>query len=154
MKEFYKTFMICLALMTSTFSAAVGASSGDSKDADSVRTEFESRFPKPQWWDRVSISGVNIYTYDDLLKYWQNKDRSESQFFKAAYQAILDYPLDTDIVVTGIKLMDYTSETYRHRIELQKYALEKYFTYKSHYGNPGDTIAGVAESGVKSLLDP
>jgi tetratricopeptide (TPR) repeat protein len=114
----------------------------NSREVAEVRKEFESRCPKPQWWDRITLSDVTISTYDDLLTYWQNKKRSKSQFFKAAYRAILDYPLDTDIVVNAIKLMHYTY-SYPHRIDLQEYAIEKYFSYKNPYGKPGNSIASI-----------
>jgi tetratricopeptide (TPR) repeat protein len=119
--------------------------SKNSFDVMKAGQEFESRCPKPDWWDRIIVSGVSIYTYDDLLSYWQNKDRSKPQFFKAAYKAILEYPLDTDIVVNAIKLMNYTY-SYPYRVELQEYAIEKHFSYRNPHGKPGDSVAGIVDN--------
>ncbi len=139
MKFLKKIFMICLILFSGT---EIAAAFQEAKDA---REEFETRCPKPQWWEKVPLGDVRIYTYDDLIKYWQDQERTESQFFKAAYQAILDSPLDADIVVNGIKLMNYT-RSYPYRIELQEYAMENYFSYMSLYGRPGNSIASIARN--------
>lgn len=135
-------FALCIFIPT----GAVGADT--SLEAEKARQEFESRCPKPGWWDRIDVSGVRIDTYDDLLGYWQNNERTRSQFFKAAYQAILDYPLDADIVATAVKLMNYTAG-YGHRVELQEYGVEKYFYYSSAYGRAGDNTAGIVENLAK-----
>ena len=142
MKYFNKVLALSLILLPSLVTSIWADSTEHLKKVKEARQEFASRCPKPQWWDRVSVSDVSIKTYDDLRKYWQNKNKSESQFFKAAYKAIHDYPLDSDIVVNAIKLMNHTY-SYRYRTELQEYAIEKYFSYKSPHGRPGDSIAGI-----------
>lgn len=113
------------------------------------REDFQRCCPRPSWWNRVSIKGVDIRTYDDLLRYWQNKQRSRNQFFKAAYQAILNYPEDPAIVVTAIKLMPYGDSSYPHVIPLLEFAVERYFDYRNplanYAGKPGDAIAGIVE---------
>ncbi|NIQ39721.1 MAG: tetratricopeptide repeat protein [Proteobacteria bacterium] len=145
MRNLSKLFVLSVVLFPLIANVTWADTTGNSQDVMAARQEFESRCPKPEWWDRVSVSGATINTYDDLISYWQDKNRSKSQFFKAAYIAILDYPLDVDIVVNAIKLMNYTY-SYPHRIELQEYAIEKYFSYKSPYGKPGNTIAGIVEN--------
>jgi tetratricopeptide (TPR) repeat protein len=144
MKRCNLLLVLCFFLFSSLIRLSLADNVESSKKAADARQEFESRYPKPQWWSRVNVSDVKIDTYDDLLQYWQDKDRSRSQFFKAAYKAILDYPLDADIVVNAIKLMHYTS-SYRHRIELQEYAIQNYFSYKNPNGKPGNSIASIVD---------
>ncbi len=93
---------IVLALMILAFAFVI---SGCSSKEDEASDKFQAASPQPDWWDDVSTEGVTINTYDDLLTYWQNKERTNNQFFKAAYQAILDHPLNDDIVVNAINLM-------------------------------------------------
>ena len=138
-------FFLILILFPSLVTSIWADDTGRLMAVEEARQQFVSRCPKPQWWDRVSVSDVNIKTYDDLLNYWQNKNRSKSQFFKAAYKAILDYPLDDDIVVNAINLMHYTY-SYQNRIELQEYAIGKNFVYRNPYGKPANTIASIVRN--------
>lgn len=145
MKDVYPLIVLSLVFTFCIFIPPRAAEAETSAEAEQARKEFETRCPRPDWWGRIDVSGVRIDTYDDLIRYWQDRQRSKSEFFKAAYQAILDYPLDTDIVVTAINLMNSTS-SYRHRIELQEYAVDKYFTFNSVHGKYGDTIGGIVEN--------
>lgn len=145
MKRIDKYWVLFLLCTLSTFIPPRAEGADTSAEAEKARQEFVSRCPMPEWWDRMAVPDVRINTYDDLLDYWQNKERTKSEFFKAAYQAILDYPLDADIVATAVKLMNYTA-SYGHRMELQEYGAEKYFSYNSVYGKAGDTTAGIVEN--------
>ncbi|MFQ5599824.1 MAG: tetratricopeptide repeat protein [Candidatus Krumholzibacteriia bacterium] len=122
--------------------------------SDVLRREFAAACPKPTWWDEVSIKGVTIVTYDDLIAYWQNKERSKSQFFKAAYQTILDHPENTDLLVAAIGLMPYGDTTYPHTIALLEFAVDHFFDYDrptmSYSGKSADTIAGIVEKLAKA----
>jgi hypothetical protein len=126
---------------------------GPNPALDTAATAFREAFkrccPRPAWWNRVSIRGVHIRSYDDLLSYWQSKERSKNQFFKAAYQAVLDYPHEPAIVVTSIKLMPYGDSSYPHLIPLLEFAIERYFDYNEPLGNysgkAADSIAGIVE---------
>jgi tetratricopeptide (TPR) repeat protein len=148
MKYIYKSWTLPLLCTLCILIPARPEGADTSPEAESARQEFESRCPRPDWWGRIAVSHVRIDTYDDLLSYWQNKDRTKSEFFKAAYQAILDYPLDADIVATAVKLMNYTG-SYRNRMELQEYGVEKFFYYNSLYGQAGDNTAGIVENLAK-----
>jgi tetratricopeptide (TPR) repeat protein len=110
------------------------------------RQAFRAAAPRPDWWDRVSTD-VEIKTYDDLLTYWRDKERTNNQFFKAAYQAILDYPLDQDLVVNAIYLMPNGDRAYPHVVTMLEFAIERHFDYdrplNNYQGKPGDTIAGI-----------
>ena len=112
-----------------------------------LRAEFQQQCPRPRWWDRVQVPKVR--TYSELLAYWQRKDRSPEQFFKAAYQAIVDYPLDTDLVVLAVNLMPSGNPTYFQLDALGEFALNRYFWYQTplanYLGKPGDTVAGIVE---------
>jgi len=127
--------------------------SGCSSKEDEAREKFQSAAPEPGWWDDVSTEGVTINSFDDLLTYWQNKDRTANQFFKAAYQAILDHPLNEDIVVNAVSLLPYGDRGYEHTTEMLEFAVNNYFDYKrpltNYGGKAGDTIGGIVEKLVK-----
>jgi len=124
-----------------------GCQISDWKKARAVRKSFQEAAPRPDWWARISTDGVEIKTYDELLTYWQNDERTKNQFFKAAYQAILDYPLDDDIVVNAINLLPNGDSAYPHTVSMQEFAVDRYFDYDRPLGNylgkSGDAIAGI-----------
>lgn len=148
MKNIYTVLTLPLLFTLCIFTPPLSEGTDTSPEAEMARRAFESRCPRPDWWGRIDVSDVRIDTYDDLLSYWQNQKRTKSEFFKAAYQAILDYPLDADIVATAVKLMNYTAG-YRNRIKLQEYGLEKHFYYNNPYGQAGDNTAGIVENLAK-----
>jgi tetratricopeptide (TPR) repeat protein len=123
--------------------------SGCSSKEGEVRDKFQEACPQPGWWDDVSIIDVNINSYDDLLTYWQNKERTNNQFFKAAYQAIVDHPLNDDIVVNAINLMPYGDRGYPYIEQMLEFAANNYFDYDrplaQYGGKVGDAIAGIIE---------
>lgn len=123
--------------------------SGCSSEEDKVRDNFKTACPQPGWWNDVSIEGVTIRSFDDLLTYWQNNGRTKNQFFKAAYQAVLDHPLNNNIVVNAINLMPYGDRGYPYIMQMLEFAVNNYFDYDrplAHYGGkPGDAIAGIVE---------
>jgi tetratricopeptide (TPR) repeat protein len=112
------------------------------------RKSFQEAAPQPEWWDRVSTDNVNIRSYDDLLSYWQDRERSDNQFFKAAYQAILYHPLDDDLVVNAVNLLPNGDSAYPHTTTMLEFVLERHFYYQrplsNYLGKSGDTIAGIA----------
>ena len=86
---------------------------------EKVRIEYFSyNSPKPSNWNSVDISNVEIESYDDLSAYWSSKDRTGDQFFKAAYQSILDNILDDDMVFLSVGLMEGQNKNYEYDIEL------------------------------------
>jgi tetratricopeptide (TPR) repeat protein len=123
--------------------------SGCSSKEGEVRDKFQEACPQPDWWDDVSIKDVNINSYDDLLTYWQNKERTNNQFFKAAYQAILDHPLNDDLVVNAINLMPYGDRGYPNTEQMLEFAVNNYFDYDrplaQYGGKSGDAIGGIVE---------
>lgn len=137
---------IILALMILAFAFVI---SGCSSKEDEASDKFQAVSPQPDWWDDVSIEGVTINTYDDLLTYWQNKERTNNQFFKAAYQAILDHPLNDDIVVNAINLMPYGDRGYPYIAQMLEFAVNNYFDYDrplaQYGGKSGDAIGGIVE---------
>ena len=102
-----------------------------SSAAAALRNQFMAQCPPPSWWDRVDISGVQISTYGELISYWQDRHRTYPQFFKAAYQAIVDYPLDTDVVATAISLMPNGDPSYPSMTPLLEFAAGRYFSHRS-----------------------
>jgi len=119
----------------------------DWKKARDYRAAFQAAAPQPQWWDRVATD-AEIKTYDDLLAYWQNNHRTDNQFFKASYQAVLDYPLDEDLVVNAINLLPHGDSGYPHTMSMMEFAIERHFGYdrplNNYAGKSGDAIAGIA----------
>jgi tetratricopeptide (TPR) repeat protein len=107
---------------------------------------FGAAAPRPEWWDRVDTP-YRIDTVGDLLAAWQGYPRGElgaRQFFKAAYQGIVDHPDDEHVAATAIMLMDYVATDYPQRLELARYGYERYFHHRSRTDNcancmPGDT---------------
>jgi len=136
-------------LMTAAVLVALAAISGCSGTGTGgeFRTAFQEAAPKPAWWDNVSTKGVEIQTYDDLLAYWQDKERSENQFFKAAYEAILRVPEDDDVVANAMSMLPYGDSTYPHTVTLLEFAIDRYFDYDrpldNYSGKTGDTVAGM-----------
>ena len=112
------------------------------------RRSFQEAAPQPEWWDRVSTDDVMIRSYDDLLSYWQDRERSDIQFFKAAYQAILYHPLDDDLVVNAVNLLPHGDSAYPYTTTMLEFVLERHFYYErplsNYLGKSGDTIAGIA----------
>jgi tetratricopeptide (TPR) repeat protein len=119
------------------------------KRAREYRKAFRAAAPQPEWWDRVSTY-VEIKTYDDLLAYWQNNERTDDQFFKAAYRAILDHPLDEHLVVNAINLLPNGDSAYPYTMSMLEFAIERHFDYNrplnNYLGKQGDTIAGIART--------
>ena len=99
---------------------------------------------------------MKIHTHDNLITYWQNKDRTNSQLFKAAYQAIVDNPLDPTIVVTTISLMPHGDSACPHLNELLELSLEHHFSYRrpitNYPGGSGDTIARIVRKLARSYI--
>jgi len=142
----FKT-VITLLLLLITFTLFFPACSSKEND---VRGKFKAACPQPEWWDDVSIEGVTINSFDDLLTYWQNNERTNNQFFKAAYQAILDHPLNDNIVVNAINLMPYADRGYPHTTKMLEFAVDNYFDYErplaNYGGKSGDAIGGIVEN--------
>lgn len=116
--------------------------------AEAFRKDFQKRFPKPPWWDRVDA--IRLHFYEEFLNYWQCQARSSRQFFKAAYQIILDFPEDDLLVLDAIHLMYHGNEFYPEMEELQKFALNRYFditqTRSNYRGKVADSLGGVVRN--------
>ena len=88
----------------------------------------------------------------DLLAAWQgyprgDDGRGERQFFKAAYQGILDHPDDPQVVATAIGLLHWVVRDYPYRLELARFGYDRYFGHRGRTDNcancmVGDTAAG------------
>ncbi|HTO12599.1 MAG TPA: tetratricopeptide repeat protein [Candidatus Binatia bacterium] len=117
-----------------------------------VVAAFASAAPRPAWWDDVQTP-FTVDNVGDLLAAWQGHGRGEEgerQFFKAAYQGIVDHPDDEHVVATAIQLMYYVDADYPHRLGLARFGYERYFAHRRRVDNcancmAGDTSAGLAE---------
>lgn len=126
----------------------------DWNKTEEYRKAFQNAAPRPEWWDQVSTEGVKIRSYDDLLAYWQNGERSKRQFFKAAYQAILRCPLDEDLVVNAVNLLPQGDAAYPYTLTMLEFTMARHFYYQrpvsGYLGKPGDTIGGIAQKLAKT----
>lgn len=116
---------------------------------------FTAAAPKPDWWDKVGTP-YRVQSYGDLMAAWQGYPREEAQrvsgerqFFKAAYQGILDHPDDPHIVATAIQFLHYVVSDYPQRIGLAEFGANRYFGYRQRTDNcancmVGDTVQALA----------
>jgi tetratricopeptide (TPR) repeat protein len=116
---------------------------------------FVSAAPRPAWWDEVQTP-YRVDNVGDLLSAWQghprgDEGRGERQFFKAAYQGILQHPDDEHVVATAIDLLHWVVRDYPHRVPLAQFGYERYFRHRRRTDNcancmPGDTTQGLAQN--------
>lgn len=116
---------------------------------------FTAAAPKPDWWEQVETP-YRVQSYGDLMAASQGYPRDdarrvsgERQFFKAAYQGILDHPDDPHIVVTAIQFLHYVVSDYPQRIGLAEFGVNRYFDYRQRTDNcancmPGDAVQALA----------
>jgi tetratricopeptide (TPR) repeat protein len=116
---------------------------------------FASAAPRPWWWDDVQTP-YRVDNLGDLLSAWQghprdDQGRGERQFFKAAYQGIVDHPDDEHVVATAIDLLYWVVRDYPHRLPLAQFGYERYLRHRRRTDNcancmPGDTTQGLAQN--------
>jgi tetratricopeptide (TPR) repeat protein len=114
---------------------------------------FASAAPRPEWWDRVETP-YRVDNLGDLLSAWQGHPRDargERQFFKAAYQSIVDHSDDGHVVASAILLLNYVARDYPHRLGLARFGYERYFAHRQRTDNcancmVGDTTQGIAHN--------
>lgn len=131
--------------------ASVAAAAARQAQRRELATAFVAAAPRPDWWDRVQTP-YKVSTVGDLLAAWQGYPRGElgaRQFFKAAYQGIVDHPDDEHVAATAIMLMDHIAGDYPQRLELARYGYERFFHHRSRTDNcancmPGDTTQSLA----------
>ena len=117
--------------------------------------DFASAAPRPSWWDDVQTP-YRVDNLGDLLSAWQghprdDQGRGERQFFKAAYQGIVDHPDDEHVVATAIDLLYWVVRDYPHRLPLAQFGYERYLQHHRRTDNcancmPGDTTQGLAQN--------
>jgi tetratricopeptide (TPR) repeat protein len=122
---------------------------------------FVSAAPRPAWWDEVQTP-YRVDNVGDLLAAWQgyprdDRERGERQFFKAAYQGVLDHPDDEHVVATAIDLLYWVERDYPHRLPLAQFGYDRYFRHRRRTDNcancmPGDTTQGLAQNLSQLLL--
>jgi tetratricopeptide (TPR) repeat protein len=120
---------------------------------------FVSAAPRPDWWDQVDTP-YRVENAGDLLAAWQGHPHTEAgerQFFKAAYQGIVDHPEDEHVVATALELLHYASRDYPHRLGLARFGVDRYFQHRRRTDNcancmPGDTTQGLVLN-LSQLLD-
>ena len=81
----------------------------------------------------------------DLLAAWQGFPRGgvgERQFFKSAYQGIVDHPDDDHVVATAIMLLDHVAADYPQRLGLAEFGYARYFSYRARTDNCANCMVG------------
>jgi tetratricopeptide (TPR) repeat protein len=116
---------------------------------------FVSVAPRPAWWASVQTP-YRVENVGDLLAAWQGFPRGddglgERQFFKAAYQGIVDQPNDEHIVATAVDLLYWVVDDYPHRLALAQWGWERYFQHRQRVDNcancmPGDRTQGLTQN--------
>jgi hypothetical protein len=112
---------------------------------------FASAAPRPAWWDEVPTS-YRVDNVGDLLSAWQgypHTPEGERQFFKAAYQGIVDHPDDEHVVATAIDLLHWVARDYPHHLPLARFGYDHYFRHNRRTDNcvncmVGDTTQSLA----------
>jgi hypothetical protein len=115
---------------------------------------FASAAPRPAWWDDVRTP-YRVDSVGDLLSAWQGHPRSEEgerQFFKAAYQGVVDHPDDEHVVATAIDLLFWVVRDYPHRLSLARFGYERYFHHRRRTDNCADCMAGDTTQGLAVAL--
>ncbi len=121
---------------------------------------FASAAPRPAWWDEVQTP-YRVDNVGDLLSAWQGYPHTpdgERQFFKAAYQGIVDHPDDEHVVATAIDLLYWVERDYPHRLPLARFGYERYFRHDRRTDNcvncmVGDTTQALALNLSKLYLE-
>jgi hypothetical protein len=123
---------------------------------------FVSTAPRPAWWATLETT-YKVDSVGDLLSAWQGHPRGgdgtgERQFFKAAYQGVLDHPDDEHLVATALELVPHVVGDYPHRLELARFGYERYFQHRRRLDNcvncmVGDTTHGLVQNLSRLYLD-
>lgn len=104
---------------------------------------FIFQFPLPVWWDTVSAPEFNAIP--DLMDYWRDRQRTKSQFFKAAFGMLTRYPDKPAYVMKIVYLLPSADPSYEKMLELEEYALGAFFSHKDTDGQrPATSSAGIA----------
>lgn len=115
-----------------------------------------SAAPRPDWWESVETP-YRVDSLGDLLSAWQgfprgDDGRGERQFFKAAYQGILDHFDDPHVVATAINLLHAVIRDYPHRLELAQFGYDHYFQHRARTDNCANCMVGdTAQALVQNL---
>lgn len=121
---------------------------------------FASAAPRPAWWNDVTTP-YRVDNVGDLLSAWQGHPHTpegERQFFKAAYQGIVDHPDDEHVVATAIDLLAWVERDYPHRLALARFGFDRYLHHDRRTDNcvncmVGDTTHGIALNLARLLLE-
>ena len=117
---------------------------------------FVSAAPRPDWWESVETP-YRVDNLGELLAAWQgfprgDDGRGERQFFKAAYQGILDHPDDPQVVATAIGLLHLVVRDYPYRLELARFGYDRYFNHRGRTDNCANCMVGDASQSLVQNL--
>jgi hypothetical protein len=89
----------------------------------------------------------------DLLAAWQGYPRGDDgrgarQFFKAAYQGLLDHPDDPRVVATAIDLLHWVVRDHPYRLELARFGYDRYFSHRGRTENCANCMVGDPSQGL------
>ncbi len=118
---------------------------------------FETKIPKPEWYDSIEL--VELNNVGELDSLWRGKKRccidesmllaNNREFYKACYEAITNNPENEELVVKCLWLMDAGADK-DQRIGISRFLVENFGNHKNsveHCRNcsPGDTVARVTK---------
>lgn len=125
-----------------------------SPEAEAFRTDFMAKFPQPTWWEDTPAPRLaNIEGLNTLWRCKPSRSGPDLEMFKASYQLILDFPSNDNTVVTALSFLRISDESYPQLLELQRFAMDKYFYHQAPEGwdKPGRVVAGIAIDLAQSL---
>jgi tetratricopeptide (TPR) repeat protein len=111
---------------------------------------FAAVAPRPDWWEQVATP-YRVSNVGDLLAAWQGHPRTDAgqrQFFKAAYQGIVDHPDDEHVVATALALLPHVAHDYPHRLGLARFGYERYFRHRARTDNCANCMVGDTTQGL------
>jgi len=118
---------------------------------------FESRIPKPAWYDSIELVEINDVGELDAL--WRGKKRccidestllaNNREFYKACYESIVNNSENEELVVKCLWLMDVGADQ-GQRIDINRFLLENFGDHQNSVDrcsncSPGDTVARVTK---------
>jgi len=111
------------------------------RPSPSFLEEFTRLCPKPDWWDEVS--SITPKNFEEIGLAWQMYGNSRP-YFKAGYQAILDYPDDLELVMFAVNQIGRVDPTYPSNQKMRIVALSHYFGFKNKaWSSTASVVAGI-----------
>ena len=118
---------------------------------------FESKIPKPAWYNSIDL--VELNSVDELDTLWRGKKRcctdestllaNNREFYKACYEGIVNNADNEELVVKCLWLMDVGADK-DQQIEIDRFLVKNFSDHRNSVErcvncSPGDTVARVTK---------